>query len=796
MQTVRVGSARGLPAAAAVGLAAQLALLAVLGWTVGLAAPGWVIGAAVGLTTNVALARALHRAGSRTLGPANLVTLGRATLVGGVAALVADSFSGPAPVPAMVALTTVALLLDAVDGWTARRTGTVSAVGARFDMEVDSFLVLVLALYDVRLLGGWVLAIGAARYLFVAAGWLLPWLRAPGTPPRYWNKVVAVVQGVVLTVAMADILPTWLITAAAVVALGLLAESFGRQVWWLWRHRAESLSQTAASTAGDEAAVTRRPSARRVAAVVTTVLAGLLVWFALVAPNDSSRLVPGAFVRIPIEALVLAALFLLLPARSGRVVVMVAGGLLGLLTIIKILDMGFLASLNRPFNPLSDWTYIGPAIRVLGASIGQLGAVASVAAAGTLIIGLVVLVPLAVRRLSRVAMRDRVTTSRFVAAFAVLWLVSAVVGLQLAPGAPVASASVARQAYDEVSAISDGIRDQQAFEAAMAVDPIVAAPPADLLSALHGKNVVIAFVESYGRVAVQDSPVAAGVDSVLDAGTRRLAAAGFASQSAFLTSPTFGGISWLAHSTLQSGLWVNSQRRYDQLMGSDRLTLSNAFRRAGWRTVVDSPANEENWAAAQSFYGYQQIYDSRNVGYQGPAFGFAAIPDQYTLSYFQRAELADPSGPPVMAELDLLTSHTPWAPLPTQVDWDRIGDGTVYSGMPELAPSVDEVWDDSGQIVDAYGRSIEYSLNSLISFVETYGDDDLVLLIVGDHQPATIVTGPDAGHDVPITLVARDPAVMQRVSSWGWQNGMNPDPAAPVWPMDSFRDRFLDAFSG
>jgi len=120
----------------------------------------------------------------------------------------------------------------------------------------------------------------------------------------------------------------------------------------------------------------------------------------------------------------------------------------------------------------------------------------------------------------------------------------------------------------------------------------------------------------------------------------------------------------------------------------------------------------------------------------------------------------------------------------------------VYSGMPELAPSVDEVWDDSGQIVDAYGRSIEYSLNSLISFVETYGDDDLVLLIVGDHQPATIVTGPDAGHDVPITLVARDPAVMQRVSSWGWQNGMNPDPAAPVWPMDSFRDRFLDAFSG
>ena len=149
-----------------------------------------------------------------------------------------------------------------------------------------------------------------------------------------------------------------------------------------------------------------------------------------------------------------------------------------------------------------------------------------------------------------------------------------------------------------------------------------------------------------------------------------------------------------------------------------------------------------------------------------------------------------------MAELDLLTSHTPWAPLPTEVDGPTIGDGSVYAGMPELAPSVEEVWSDSEQIRTAYGRSIEYTLNSLISFVETYGDDNLVLLVVGDHQPATIVSGPDAGHDVPMTLIARDPAVMQRVSSWGWRDGMNPGPAAPVWPMDSFRDRFLDAFSG
>ncbi|HEY5881451.1 MAG TPA: CDP-alcohol phosphatidyltransferase family protein, partial [Nakamurella sp.] len=156
------------------GLLGVLSLLWVLALTVGLRGPGWLVGVAYGLTLTVTLANAVSRSGRHRLGPADAVTLARAVLIGGLTALVADSFSGPAPVPVMVALASVALLLDAVDGRVARRTGTVTAVGARFDMEVDAFLVLVLALYDVRLLGGWVLLIGAARYLFVAAGWVWP----------------------------------------------------------------------------------------------------------------------------------------------------------------------------------------------------------------------------------------------------------------------------------------------------------------------------------------------------------------------------------------------------------------------------------------------------------------------------------------------------------------------------------------------------------------------------------------------------------------------------------------------
>src|SRR6478735_12130274 len=240
MKAVRARLADGLVTGVAVGVTAQIALLAVLAGTVGLAGPGWIIGLSFGATTNWLLARALFRSGAAHLGPANWVTLARATLVGGITALVADSFGGPAPVPTTVAMATAVLVLDAVDGWTARRTGTVSAVGARFDMEVDAFLILVLSVYDVRLIGSWVLAIGGARYLFVAAGWVLPWLRGPGAPPRYWNKVVAVIQGIVLTVAMAGILPLTTTQVAVAIALVLLTESFGREVKWMWQHRPTS----------------------------------------------------------------------------------------------------------------------------------------------------------------------------------------------------------------------------------------------------------------------------------------------------------------------------------------------------------------------------------------------------------------------------------------------------------------------------------------------------------------------------------------------------------------------------
>lgn len=218
------------------GLIAQVALLAVLDTTVGLGVAGWLAGAATGAVTCAALIWGLRRAGADAFGPANWVTLTRSTLVGGVAALVLESLSRSTPVAVLIAISVIALILDAVDGHVARRTGTAFDLGARFDMEVDAFLLLVLSVYVARSIGAWVLAIGAMRYAYVAASWVLRWLRRP-VPRRYWRKVVAATQGVVLVVAAADILPVWLVVAALMAALALLVESFGRDIVWQWRCR-------------------------------------------------------------------------------------------------------------------------------------------------------------------------------------------------------------------------------------------------------------------------------------------------------------------------------------------------------------------------------------------------------------------------------------------------------------------------------------------------------------------------------------------------------------------------------
>ncbi len=531
-------------------------------------------------------------------------------------------------------------------------------------------------------------------------------------------------------------------------------------------------------------------------ASVLTVLAAVLVLVALNVPSDPQVLGVGAFLRLPLEALVFFAVALALPRRLGRVrtvLAVLAGLLLGASALLRLLDIGFVTALDRPFDTLTDWRYTGSLLSLVQDSYGEQVGAALVAAGVLVALVLLVLLPLCVVRLTRGAVRHRDGAARALAVAASLWVGLAVLDVH-AGGVPVAAHTTGPYVYGQITRIGPELEDQREFaEAVEEEEPAREAPQRELLAGLRGKDVLLVFVESYGRVALESPTVAPGVNAVLSRASRELGAAGFSSRSAWLTSPTFGGISWLAHATLQSGLWIDSQRRYDLLVNSDRMTLSQFFGKAGWRTVGVVPANNRNWPQG-AFYDYDRIYDSRNIGYEGPMFGYPTMPDQFTLEAFHRLELARERRRPVMAEVDLITSHSPWSRTPRMLPWSALGDGSVFNGMPEQLLSQWDIGTDPLAVQEAYSNSIEYALTALTGFIRRYADKDTVVVFLGDHQPYTIVSGDGASHEVPITVLARDPEVLARIAPWDWASGLRPREDSPVWRMDQFRDRFLDAY--
>jgi len=776
--TIRLAGEVALPTirlASILGLLATAALLGVVAATAGLGVAGWIAGLATGSAATALLATARMRSDQPAILPADWVTLTRTLVIAGVAGLVADSFGRPVSITALVTLSSVALALDAVDGQVARRTGTATPLGARIDGEVDAFLILLLSIAVSRDYGGWVLVIGAARYALLLAGWLVPWLAAP-LPPRYWRKVVAAVQGIVLTVAASGVVGRRTGMIAVAAALLLLAESFGRDVIWLYR-----------TGAG--------PRLRRALRLAIMVVSVVIVWAVLVAPDRVYQFTPAALVRIPVEGLALVAVALVLPAWPRRIVAAVAGLLFGLLFFLKILNMAFYAEIDRAFNPVLDWGDISPAISVVRATIGATKTDIAIVVVWLGLILVIGAITASAIHVTTVAARHRRAAARPLAGLTAVWALCAGLSLQLVPGSPVASTSATGLVVGQVRGIHSALVDQRQFERALNdSDPEASIPAADLLTGLRGKDVIVVFIESYGQVAVQGTDFSAGVDAVLRRSTASLARAGWSTQSAWINAPGFGGISWLGQSTFQSGLWVDTIQRYDEVTASQRFTLSDAFDKAGWRTVYDAPADNRYWPTGKHFYHFDQQYDRYDVGYRGPTFSYASMPDQYTLAEFQRLELA-PGHKPVMAQINTVSSHTPWAPLPVMVPWNQVGNGSIFDPMPARGENPLSVLGDASKQRQAFGQSMQYTLQALTSWVTELNDPNLVLIMLGDEQPGTSVSGNAASHEVPISIVARGPSVFRQIASWHWQDGLLPSPSAPLEPSSAFRNQFLDAFS-
>ncbi|MEU0213219.1 CDP-alcohol phosphatidyltransferase [Streptomyces canus] len=535
------------------------------------------------------------------------------------------------------------------------------------------------------------------------------------------------------------------------------------------------------------------PTAVRNTRWALNILAALLVLGALLMPNKVAYLHPRAFVRIPAEAILGAAVALALPRRPRLVVAVVSGVGLGVMTILNLLDMGFNDYLGRPFNAVLDWELLDDAQSYVADSMGKGVAVGAAVGAVVLVLLLLAVMALAMVRLSNVLVLDRQTATRGTLLAATVWVTCSALGLQIF-GTPLASEHTAALATTQAKRVLYTVRDEAEFQKVAKVDAFGNTPGSQLVPDLRGKDMIFTFIESYGRSAVEDPAIAPGVDKTLDTSTAALAKAGFHAKSGWLTSATYGGSSWLGHSTTLSGLWIDNQQRYRTVMASDHLSLTKAFKKTGaWDTVGVMPGIQKGWPE-QKYYDLDKVYNAFQLGYRGPKFSWSTMPDQYALEAYQRQVHGKKRDKPLMSEIILTSSHQPWAPIPKMVDWDDLGDGSIFKGIQKAGNKPSEIIADSTRSKQEYGKSISYSVTSLTQWLERYGSDDTVLVFLGDHQPIARVSGENASRDVPISIVAKDPKVLDKIASWNWTDGLKPAHNAPVWKMSSFRDRFLTAY--
>lgn len=501
----------------------------------------------------------------------------------------------------------------------------------------------------------------------------------------------------------------------------------------------------------------------------------------LLAPGAS-----GPVIWLPIEALGVAAALGIARSRALfealRVVVAVWAMLIGVLCAA---DAGFRAAFARVFDPINDLGLLADGWRMLAGTLGVWAAAALIA--GALIAALAWLYAMlwglgGIARLGH----NRAPVTRLAAGLGALCLLlAALPGVRgLAPNYETSASGyvVARLAH-----IQAALADRRAFERALPRDPIADIAPAALLSRLADTRVMFIFVESYGRSALDDPRYRDSSRRRLRAVEAAIDAAGLSARSGWLQSPVVGGQSWLAHATLLSGLWVDNQGRYDRLIDSDRASLNRLFQRAGWTTAAAMPAITMAWPES-AWFGYDHVLAAADLGYRGEAFNWVTMPDQYTLSAIQR--LTKPMAAPVMVETALISSHAPWTPIPEMVPWEAVGDGTVFTPQARRGDPPEVVWRDPERVRTQYRRAIDYSLAAVGSYMARHGDDTL-FVVLGDHQPAPLITGETASRAVPIHIVTSNPTLLSRLHSLPLSRGMIPATQLPVVDMDAFRAGFV-----
>jgi len=495
---------------------------------------------------------------------------------------------------------------------------------------------------------------------------------------------------------------------------------------------------------------------------------------------------------VSLEAGALVGAVALLPARPwARWVAAAVALLVVAMTIVGLGDTAMRLSLSRPLNLYVDiWLLRSVwhlAVGAVGAPMATLAFIlVPVALAGVAALLAWTLTP---ADRSRSVLGTRLTALGLFLFVAAAILVERVPSLEYHVDAP-AARTLAEQARIFVRTLGE----RERFAAALERIPDSYADLPGLLARLEGRDVVLGFIESYGTTALEDPRYRGVVGARLDDFERRMEEGGLHLVTGRLVSPTQGGQSWLAHGSMLSGIWLDNQIRYDMMLGSGRETLVDDFQRAGHRVVAVMPAIVLPWPEGERF-GYDETLVRKDIDYAGPPLNWVEMPDQFTWSFLERAVLEKHEGP-VFAEVGLISSHAPWTPILDVIDdWDEVGDGSVFRRWENAGEAPEQLWLDTDRVREHYAMSIEYAVHAMASYAERYVDENTLLIVLGDHQPAPLITGDGAPWTVPVHVVSRDPDLVAPFLDWGFIDGAWPDPEQEPLGMDYFRDWFVHAYS-
>ncbi len=312
------------------------------------------------------------------------------------------------------------------------------------------------------------------------------------------------------------------------------------------------------------------------------------------------------------------------------------------------------------------------------------------------------------------------------------------------------------------------------------------------LKVLGGADAFLIFFESYGAGVFETARMRTALAGNYAALEGFLRKSGWHAASAFVDSPTFGGASWLAHSTTLSGQWITHEADYRLFLAKPSETLVDRFRAAGYRSIALLPGIKLDWPEGQSLR-FDHIFDAKALKYGGPAFGWWEIPDQFSLEAVYQWEMVRPDRKPLFVVFATIMSHMPFGPTPPyQPDWPRMIETVPYDEVPlknALATTPD--WSD---LTAGYLRTIKYDLQLLQGFLEKRAPQNAFIVVSGDHQPPAVISGKGASWSVPIHIFSRDQKVLEPFIKAGFRSGLKPSRPA-FGRMDDLNRTLLNALN-